>query len=173
MDIRNLKYFLAIAEAPSLSAASSVLGVAQPSLSQNVRKMEDELGVILLDRSPRGIRLTEEGQVLYEHARRIVADMDRCVADIRELSLNVRGTVAFGMPPSSSMVLAVPLAETIRLEYPDLRLKVVEAISGYLTPWLEDGTVDLALIYDLEEVGKFTGTHVLDERLYFYSAPDA
>ncbi|MCB2013207.1 MAG: LysR family transcriptional regulator [Geminicoccaceae bacterium] len=173
VDIRSLKYFLAISEAPSLSVASQVLGVAQPSLSQSVQKMEDELGVKLLDRSPRGIRLTEEGYVLFDHAKRICSDMDRCIEDIRELSQSVRGTVAFGMPPSASMVLSVPLAETIRLEYPDVRLKVVEAISGYLAPWLEDGTVDLALLYDLKDVEKYSGTHVIDEELYFYSAPDA
>ena len=173
MDIRSLKYFLAISEAPSLSMASQVLGVAQPSLSQSVQKMEDELGVKLLERSPRGIKLTEEGQVLRDHAKRICSDMDRCVQDIRELSQSVRGTVAFGMPPSASMVLSVPLAETIRHEFPNVRLRVIEAISGYLAPWLEDGTVDLALLYDLREVEKYTGTHVIDEELYFYSAPDA
>lgn len=173
MDIRSLKYFLAISEAPSLSVASQMLGVAQPSLSQSVQKMEEALGVKLLDRSPRGIKLTEEGQVLFEHAKRISADMDRCIQDIRELSQSVRGTVSFGMPPSASMVLSVPLAETIRLEFPDVRLKVVEAISGYLGPWLKDGTVDLALLYDVTDVEKYTGTHVIDEELYFYSAPDA
>ncbi|MBY6048434.1 LysR family transcriptional regulator [Vannielia litorea] len=173
MDIRNLRYFLAIAEAPSLSVASQVLGVAQPSLSQNVQKMEEELGVRLLDRSPRGIRLTEEGRVLHAHAKRICADMERCVQDLRDLSETVSGTVSFGMPPSASMVLSVPLAETIRLEYPDIRLKVVEAISGYLTPWLDDGTVDMALIYDMKDIEKYEGTHVIDEELYFYSAPDA
>ena len=173
LDIRSLKYFLAISEAPSLSVASQVLGVAQPSLSQSVQKMEDELGVRLLDRSPRGIRLTEEGHVLLEHAKRISADMDRCIQDIQELSYSIRGTVSFGMPPSASMVLSVPLAETIRLDFPDIRLKVVEAISGYLVPWLEDGTVDLALLYDLRDVEKYSGTHVINEELYFFSAPDA
>lgn len=173
MDIRSLKYFLAISAAPSLSVASQVLGVAQPSLSQSVQKMEDELGVKLLERSPRGIKLTEEGHALLGHARRICAEMDRCVQDIRELSQSVRGTVAFGMPPSASMVMSVPLAETIRHEFPDIRLKVVEAISGYLVPWLEDGTVDLAVLYDLRDAEKYAAIHVIDEELYFYSAPDA
>lgn len=173
MDIRSLKYFLAIAESPSLSLASQVLGVAQPSLSQNVQKMEGELGVKLLDRSPRGIKLTEEGIVLVEHAKRICSDMERCIQDIRELSSSVRGTVSFGMPPSSSMVLSVPLAETIRLEYPEVHLKVIEAFSGYLAPWLDDGTVDIAMVYDFADAEKYVSTHVIDEELYFYSAPDA
>ncbi|KHA54044.1 LysR family transcriptional regulator [Sulfitobacter geojensis] len=173
MDIRSLRYFLAIADSPSLSVASTVLGVAQPSLSQNVHKMEEELGVKLLSRSPRGIKLTEEGQVLEAHAKQICLGLETCIKDIQELGTNVRGTVAFGMPPSSSMVLSVPLVETIQLEYPEIRLKVIEAISGYFKPWLVDGTVELALIYDLKDVEKFPGTHVIDEELFFYSAPDA
>lgn len=173
MDLRNLRCFLAIAEAPSLSAAAQMLGVAQPSLSQRVQKMEHELGVILLERSPRGIRLTEEGRLLHEHARRICADLDRCAEDLRELSETVRGTVALGVPPSASMVLSVPLAETVRHDFPELRLKVIEAISGYLTPWLDEGVVDMAVVYDLKDSGRYRAVHMLEEELYFYTAPDA
>lgn len=173
MDIKHLKYFLAIANSPSLSAAAQYIGVAQPSLSQHVKRMEEELGVKLLERSPRGTVLTEEGLVLVEHAKRICADMDRCVQDMKDLSGTVRGTVSFGMPPSASMVMSVALAETVRLELPEVRLKVVEAISGYITPWLKNGTVDLGIIYDLENAEQYDVTHVLNERLYFVSAPDA
>ena len=75
MDIKQLKYFVAIAEEGSLSAASVRLHVAQPSLSQHVIKIEEELGVQLLDRSPRGIVLTEAGQILLKHARDINQSM--------------------------------------------------------------------------------------------------
>lgn len=173
IDIRHLKHFLAIASAPSISVASQKIGVAQPSLSQLVQRMEEELGVKLLERSPRGTKVTEEGTVLLEHAKRICSDLDKSLQDVVDLGGTVRGTVSFGMPPSASMVMAVPLAETIRLEHPEVRLKVVEAISGYIVPWLEDGTVDIGIIYDLENADKLNTTHVLDEELFFYSAPDA
>ncbi|MBD3626285.1 MAG: LysR family transcriptional regulator [Rhodobacteraceae bacterium] len=173
MDIRHLRYFLAISEAPSISAAAQSIGVAQPSLSQHVQRMEEELGVKLVERSPRGTLLTEEGWVLVEHARKICESLDRCVADMRELGGSVRGRVTFGMPPSVSMVLSVALAETVRLELPDVRLRAVEAMSGYLKNWLQDGTVDIGFIYDLEDAGHFRVTHVLDEELVFFSAPDA
>jgi LysR family nitrogen assimilation transcriptional regulator len=71
VDIKQLKYFIAIAEEGSLSAASARLRVAQPSLSQHVIKVEQELGVTLIERSPRGIVLTESGQTLLKHAREI------------------------------------------------------------------------------------------------------
>ncbi|OSP54239.1 LysR family transcriptional regulator [Pseudoruegeria sp. SK021] len=173
MDIRQLRYFLAIADAPSISAAAHIIGVAQPSLSQHVQRMEEELGVKLMDRSPRGTLLTQEGHVLVEHARRICDSLDRCVSDMRELGSVVQGRVSFGMPPSCSMVMSVPMAETVRLEFPDVRLRAIEAMSGYLKTWIEDGTVDIGFLYDLTDAGHLRATHVMDEELYFYSAPDA
>src|SRR5882724_135918 len=118
MDVRHLRYFIAISEERSLSAASQRLGVAQPSLSQHVIKLEEELNVKLIARSPRGILLTEAGALLVKHAREICASMDRCLIDVRQSGSVLRGKVAFGMPPSTSMVLSVPLAETVRVELP-------------------------------------------------------
>lgn len=173
VDIRQLRYFLAIAEAPSISAAAHAIGVAQPSLSQHVQRMEDELGVKLVERSPRGTLLTQEGHVLVDHARRICDSLDRCVADMREMGGVIRGKVGFGMPPSCSMVISVPLAETVRLELPEVRLRAVEAMSGYIKNWIDDGTVDIGFLYDLSDAGHMRATHVMDEELFFYSAPDA
>nr|WP_111299107.1 LysR family transcriptional regulator [Paracoccus saliphilus] len=173
VDIRQLRYFLAIAEARSISAAAVAVGVAQPSLSQHIQRMEEELGLKLVDRSPRGSLLTQEGHVLVEHARRICDSLDRCVADMRELGGVIRGKVGFGMPPSCSMVLSVPLAETVRLELPEVRLRAAEAMSGYIKNWIKDGTVDIGFLYDLTDAESLRATHVMNEELFFYSAPDA
>ncbi|MDO5604119.1 MAG: LysR substrate-binding domain-containing protein [Paracoccus sp. (in: a-proteobacteria)] len=173
MDVRQLRYFLEITKSSSISAAAQSLGVAQPSLSQHIQRMEAELGMTLLERSSRGITLTEEGRILADHARRICEDLNRCIADMREIGSSVRGRVNFGVPPSVSMVLSVPLAETVRLDLPDTQLRVAEAMSGYLKAWLEDGTIDIAFLYDLEGCANLRATHVLDEDIWFYSAPDA
>jgi LysR family nitrogen assimilation transcriptional regulator len=172
MDIRHLRYFIAISEERSLSAASQRLGVAQPSLSQHVIKLEEELGVTLMVRSPRGILLTEEGQLLVRHAREICRNLDVCVAEMKDAAGAVRGTVAFGLPPSVSMVMSVPLAETVRVELPDVRLQAIESMSGYIRNWLEDQTLDIAFLYDLHNKEHFRVTHVLDEQLCFFAAPD-
>ena len=95
MDIRHLKYFVAISQERSLSAASLRLGVAQPSLSQHVIRLEEELGVPLMVRSPRGIVLTEEGNLLARHAREICRSLDRCVADLKEAGGAPRGPAPF------------------------------------------------------------------------------
>lgn len=173
MDIRHLKYFVAISEERSLSAASQRLGVAQPSLSQHVIRLEDELGVPLMVRSPRGILLTDEGRLLVRHAREICRSLDSCVSDMKEAGAAVRGSVAFGMPPSVSMVMSVPLAETVRVDLPDVRLQAIESMTGYIKTWLEDGTVDVAFLYDLDRKEHFSARHLLDEQLCFFSAPDA
>ncbi|WP_321336310.1 LysR family transcriptional regulator [Breoghania sp.] len=173
MNIRQLRYFIAIAEARSLSAAAQKIGVAQPSLSQHLVNMEEELGVKLVDRSPRGSSLTPEGQVLLRHAYEITDSVDRCIAEIRDLGEVVQGTVRFGLPPSVSMVMSVPLAETVRIELPAVRLRASEAMSGFIKGWVEDGTVELGFLYDLQGAEHFEATHVLNEHLYFFSAPDA
>lgn len=173
MDIRHLKYFVAISEERSLSAASNRLGVAQPSLSQHVIRLEEELGVPLMVRSPRGIVLTDEGRLLVRHAREICRSLDSCVTEMKEAGQAIRGTVAFGMPPSVSMVMSVPLAETVRVDLPDVRLQAIESMSGYIKTWLEDGTVDVAFLYDLDRKEHFVGRHLLDEQLCFFAAPDA
>lgn len=172
MDIRHLRYFIAISEERSLSAASQRLGVAQPSLSQHVIKLEEQLGVSLMERSPRGITLTEEGHLLVRHARAICQSLDLCVAEMKDAGGAVRGPVTFGLPPSVSMVMSVPLAETVRIELPAVRLQAIEAMSGYIRTWLEDGTVDMAFLYSLDRKDQFRTRHLLDEQLCFFSAPD-
>ncbi|MEC7257102.1 MAG: LysR family transcriptional regulator [Pseudomonadota bacterium] len=173
MDIRQLRFFLTIAESASLSEAAAKLNIAQPSLSQHLAAMEQELGVPLVIRSPRGSSLTPEGRALLGHAQKISDMMDSCVSDMRALSGRVAGHVRFGMPPSSSMVLSVPLAETVRIELPDVRLRASEAMSGFIRGWIEDETVDIGLLYSLDGAEHLTATHVLDEQLFFFSAPDA
>lgn len=172
MDIRHLRYFIAISEERSLSAASVRLGVAQPSLSQHVIKLEEELGVTLIVRSPRGILLTEEGQLLVRHAREICRNLDFCIAEMKEQGGTVRGTVAFGMPPSVSMVMSVPLAETVRVEYPQVRLRAIEAMSGFVTSWIEDGTADIGFLYHIDSKSQFRAIHILDEDLFFFAGSD-
>ena len=173
MDIRQLRYFISIAEEGSLSAASHKLHVAQPSLSKHVINLENELGVKLLDRSPRGVLLTEAGTLLLEHARGISASLEQCREIVRQSGGTASGSVAFGFPPSISMVLSVPLAETVRIELPNVRLRATEAMSGFIKSWIDDETVDLGFLYDIEGSRHFKARHLLDESLHFYSAPDA
>lgn len=173
MDIRQLRYFIAIAEEGSISAAAERLHVAQPSLSQQVLRLEGHLGVPLLERSSRGVTLTEAGHILLDRARAIVAALERAADEVRQAGTVPQGAVSFGLPSSVSMVLSVPLAETVRIELPRIRLRAIEAMSGFIQDWLMDQTIDLGILYDVRAVRHLTHTPLMTEELCFFSAPDA
>ena len=172
MDIKQLRYFIAIAEEGSLSAASQRLRVAQPSLSQHVIKIEQELGVTLINRSPRGVALTPSGEILLRHAREICHSMSVCQESVKKSGSVLEGSVAFGLPSSISMVLSVPLAETVRHLLPKVRLRVVEAMSGFIRQWLQDETLDLGFLYDHDDARAFEARELMQEELYFFAAAD-
>ncbi len=172
MDIKQLRYFIAIAEAGSLSAASQRLRVAQPSLSQHIIKIEQELGVTLINRSPRGVTLTASGEILLHHAREICLSMSVCQETVKKSGSVLEGSVAFGLPSSISMVLSVPLAETVRHLLPKVRLRVVEAMSGFIREWLQDETIDLGFLYDHDDARLFEARELMQEELFFHAAAD-
>ncbi len=172
MDIRQLRYFIAIAEEGSLSAASHRLRVAQPSLSQHVIKIEQELGVTLITRSPRGVALTPSGEILLRHAREICQSMSVCQEMVKKSGSVLEGSVAFGLPSSISMVLSVPLAETVRHALPKVKFRAVEAMSGFIREWLLDETIDLGFLYDFDDARLFEARELMQEDLYFFAAAD-
>lgn len=173
MDVRQLRYFVAIAEEGSLSAAAQRVNVAQPSLSQHVIALERELDVKLLERSPRGVALTQSGAVLLSHAREVIEALERTATAVRQSGSDPQGDVSFGLPSSIAMVLSVPLAETVRLELPKVRLRVIDAMSGFIKTWLEDQSIDLGMLYDLGSVRHLSHEQLMTEDLHFFSAPDA
>lgn len=147
MDLRQLRYFAQVVESGSFSRAAGVLHIAQPALSQHVRRLEEELGVQLLHRTARGVQATEAGTKLQHHAGRILAELSEIPDSVRGTFTLPRGDVRFGMPGTVSELLAVPLVEAAKFRYPDVRIRVVEAMSGYVLEWLRRGDVDLAMIY--------------------------
>jgi LysR family nitrogen assimilation transcriptional regulator len=173
MDVRQLRYFVAIAEEGSLSAAAQRVNVAQPSLSQHVIALERELDVTLLDRSPRGVSLTQSGEVLLSHAREVIAAMDRARDAVRQSGSEPQGDVVFGLPSSIAMVLSVPLAETVRVQLPKVRLRVIDAMSGFIKQWLEDQVIDVGMLYDIAAIRHLSHRQLMTEELHFFSAPDA
>ncbi len=151
MDVRQLRYFSQVVESGSFSEAARKLHIAQPALSQHVRHMEDELGVMLLHRSARGIVATEAGDRLMRHARRIVAEFAGLADSVRGEAVAPNGDVRVGLPGTVSELLSAPLIEAARARYPDIRIRIVEAMSGYILDWLKRGDVDLAMIYSTSD----------------------
>ena len=173
VDIKHLRYFIAIAEEGSISAASQRLGIAQPSLSLHVTRVEQELGVTLLERSARGVSMTSSGEILLRHAREICRSMSECHEMVRRSSDFLEGDVSIGLPSGASMVLAVPLVETCRIQFPNVRLRAVGALSGFISQWLQEESLDLAVLYDQEDAKGVCARMLLDEELHFVSSPDS
>ena len=173
MDLRQLRYFVAIAEEGSLSAAAQRVNVAQPSLSQHIIGVEKDLGVTLFNRSPRGMTLTQSGEILLAHARDILGAMDAAVEAVKQSGSEPQGDVTFGLPSSIAMVLSVPLAETVRLELPKVKFRAIDAMSGFIKTWLEDQSIDVGMLYDLHSVRHMNHVELMTEELHFFSAPDA
>jgi LysR family transcriptional regulator, nitrogen assimilation regulatory protein len=171
MDIRQLRYFAKVVESGSFSRAAKLLHVAQPALSQHVRHMEEELGVALLDRGAQGVAPTEAGDRLLRHARRIIAEFTDIADSVRGEALAPRGEVCFGMPGTVGELLAAPLIEAAKARYPDVRIRVVEAMSGYIREWLKRGDVDLAVIYSTSDPRGLAVHHGLSEEICLFANP--
>jgi len=170
MDLRQLRYFSKVVESGSFSKAAKQLNVAQPALSQHVRRMEEELGVSLLHRSVHGVAATEAGQRLHESAKRILTDFSEIPDRVRGAAVAPRGKVLFGMPGTVSELLAAPLIEEARAHYPDIRIRVVEAMSGYVLEWLRKGDVDLAISYGTSDPRGFAFHHALSEEICLFAS---
>jgi LysR family nitrogen assimilation transcriptional regulator len=146
VEFRQLEYFLAIAESGSLSKAASVIGVAQPALSRQLRKLEEELNVKLLYRHGRGTRLTPEGQQLQTAVAPIIRDLAQVKSDLRAAAKVPAGTISFGMPPSMSAAIGAEIVTGFSAQFPQVKLHLVDGLSGFINEWLAAGRVDMAVI---------------------------
>lgn len=173
MDLRQLRYFSQVVESGSFSKASNHLHVAQPALSQHVRHMEEELGVTLLFRGAQGVRPTEAGDRLLRHAKRILAEFAEINDSVRGEANAPRGEVRFGLPGTVSELLAAPLIEAVMQRYPDVRVRIVEAMSGYILEWLKRGEVDLAMIYSTSDPRGLAVHHGLSEEICLFAGASA
>jgi LysR family transcriptional regulator, nitrogen assimilation regulatory protein len=148
VDARNLNCFLTIAELGSVNRAADALGIAQPTLSQQLLRMEDEVGVKLFRRTTRGMVLTEAGRIFQEHAMRLLVSWTRALEDVRQFHSQPSGNVSLAMPPSISRMVGVPLVQAVIGKAPQISLRLVEALSGSIRPWLDSGTIDLGILHD-------------------------
>ncbi len=170
MDFKQLQYFVQVAELGSFTRAASVLRVAQPALSRQVRTLEVELRQPLFERNGRGVTLTEAGKRLLAHGRGILQQLERARQDLEEQRGAASGLLSIGLPPSVSRTLTAPLVEAFRAQFPRATLSIVEGLSTYTLEWLAQGRIDCAVVYNATPAAAFDLLPVLEERLYLVSA---
>lgn len=146
MDIKPLRYFLAIAKSASFTRAAEQLNVAQPAVSMAIKKLETELGLTLLHRSDRKISLTDEGERLLLHAKKIVQATDDALLEMTELKGLNQGEVRVGIPSMLGSYYFPPILMAFRHRHPTINLKVIEGGTWQLQRMLEQGELDLSVI---------------------------
>jgi LysR family nitrogen assimilation transcriptional regulator len=172
MDLRQLRYFVAIVELGSFSKAASALNIAQPALSLHVRNMEADLQVQLLFRSPQGVVATEAGEILLRNARIIIDQFSVAEEEIRGFEAEPSGEVRLGLPGTIGQILAVPLIMAARKRFPKIRLRIAEAMSGFVLDWMRDGRVDLGVLYNAVDDRGLASCQVLTEELCLLGPPE-
>ena len=166
MDLRQLEYFVRVAELGSFTKAAVALDVAQPALSRQVRLLEVELRQNLLTRNGRGAVATEAGKLLLEHGRGILHQVQRAREELGRVRGSLAGRVALGLPPRVAKVLTVPLIREFRQRMPDATLSVSEGLSVGMQESLATGRLDIALLYNAAPSPDIELTPLLEEPLF-------
>jgi LysR family nitrogen assimilation transcriptional regulator len=166
MDLKQIEYFVQVAELGSFTRAASVLRVAQPALSRQVRALEVELRQPLFDRNGRGVTLTPAGQRLLAHGRGILQQVQRARQDLEDQRGAAAGLLSIGLPPSIGRTLTAPLVEAFRERFPKATLTMVEGLSTYTLEWLAQGRIDCAVVYNAAPAAGIDLLPVLQEQLF-------
>jgi LysR family hydrogen peroxide-inducible transcriptional activator len=166
MELHQLRYFCAVAESGSFSRAAEQSHVAQPSLSQQIIKLEEELGARLFDRLGRSVRLTELGKTFLPRARAVLRELEAAKGDVVERKNFVGGPVTVGVIPTVGPYFLPRVLTSFSRKFPQVRFTVVEEITPVLLGRLRAGAIDVAILALPIRGHEFETTPLLTERLF-------
>jgi LysR family hydrogen peroxide-inducible transcriptional activator len=146
MELQQLRYFCAIADTGSFTRAAQHTHVSQPSLSQQIRKLEDELGARLFDRLGRAVQLTELGRLFLPRARAILRDLEAARSDVLERKMSISGPIFVGVIPTIAPYFLPPILAAFSRKCPEVRVTIAEEITPLLLERLRAGTMDVAIV---------------------------
>jgi len=169
MDLKQLEYFVRVAELGSFTRASIALDIAQPALSRQVRLLEVELRQNLLTRTGRGAVPTEAGKLLLKHGRGILHQVEVAREELGAVRGNLAGRVSIGLPPSLSKLVTVPLTQAFRQQLPLAQLTLTEGFSVLMQEGLRVGNLDMAVLYNSERSPELETTTLNSEELVLIS----
>jgi LysR family transcriptional regulator, nitrogen assimilation regulatory protein len=166
MDVKQLKALVTVVEVGSVTRAAELLHLVQPAVTRQIQTLEHELGVPLFERTRQGMRPTKAGASLADRARRALTELDRARAELTPTTGAVTGIVTVGLLESAADLLAEPLACAVVRDHPGIELRVLTAYSGHLQQWLDDGDLDLSLLYNLTSTPSLNVTPLVREQLW-------
>lgn len=145
MDIRQLKYFQAIAEEGQISKAAKRLNMAQPPLSQQLKQLENELGVTLIQRGPRRITLTEAGRLLQDRAAQIIELLNSTTSELQDLNSGSKGTLSIGAVASSGTTFLPERIRSFHLQHPGITFQFWEGTTSRILELLQNGVIEIGI----------------------------
>ncbi|SFN21919.1 LysR substrate-binding domain-containing protein [Variovorax sp. OV329] len=170
MELRQLHYFVKVCELRSMGRAALELDLATSALSQQISRLESELSTRLLLRSSTGVTPTDAGLAFLQQAHLTLRHADEAVRAAQQARLS--GHVSIGLPPTTSSVLGVPFMQAMAQRYPDVRLHLVEALSGHLAAMLNARQLDLAVVFQADTARRWSVLPLLDEKLFVIGRAD-
>ncbi len=166
MDIKALRYFVATARTGSVTQAAARLNVAQPALSRQIAKLERQLGTRLLQRTARGVALTEAGERLMARAEPILESLERARTEVEAWDSEPSGPVSVALMPAVGSLVAPDLVRQLRQRHPKIALKVTEGLSAFIGEGVLQGDFDLALVHADQEMPALAAVPLLDEPMF-------
>lgn len=171
MDLKQLSNLIHVVELQSFSKAAAFLRIAQPALSRQVKSLEEELGVLLLERHGWGVTATAEGRILVEHARKLLRNLQEAREAVLALQAEPQGEVTLGVPTSVGAAMVPDLVQQFRRACPKVSLRLVEGFSASIHEWLLAGRLDLAILYETRETIAIGAEPLLAEEMVVVGAP--
>jgi LysR family tcuABC transcriptional regulator len=169
MELRQLRYFVQVVESGSLTQAAAVLKVVTSALSQQITRLESELSTRLLQRGPGGVRPTDAGLAFWRQAQLALRHADEAGRAARMARL--AGHVSVGLATTTASVLGLPLIKAMSERYPDVRLHLVEGLSGHLASMLNARQLDLAVLFKVDAARRWCVLPLLREHLFLIGVP--
>jgi LysR family nitrogen assimilation transcriptional regulator len=173
MDLKQLDYFVHVAELGSFSKAASLLSIAQSALSHKVRQLEVELKQTLLHRNGRGVTPTDAGKRLLVHARGILMQVARTHDQLAELGESPSGHLTVGVPVTMAKLLTLPMIKAFRAGFPNATIGIMEGLSASIAEWISTGRVDIGMVFNPAPSPSIEITPVHEEPMYLVSPRSA
>lgn len=164
MELRQLRYFVRIIETGSMGSAAQDLDIGVSALSQQMSRLENELAIRLLQRTSRGVTPTNAGLAFYSQVQLALRHADDAILAAREARLS--GHVSVGMAPSTASILGIPFIHAMQENYADVRLHVVESLSGNLERMINTRQIDLAVVFQKDKILRWSARPILEEQLF-------
>jgi LysR family transcriptional regulator, nitrogen assimilation regulatory protein len=166
IDVQQLECFCAVVRSGSFSKAAAAISMAQPSLSRQIRKLEEQLGSKLLYRNGRGVQLTPTGSRFHESISSLIIQLKEAYSAAAQDSEAPAGRVSLGLPTSLAGLVGAPMVRLLKERYPGVDLNLIDGFSGHIHEWLVSGRIDIAVLHDARHAPTIAVEPLFSEDLY-------